>query len=243
MRKHEMEVEIAASPAQVWEAIATGQGITSWFCPIAEVEPGVGGKTYVKWCEGMEGTSRIEIWEPERRLQKVDDRPAPAEPSVIDYHIESRGGATVLRLVHSGFGDSANFDGEFESTGTAWPVFLQMLKHSAEQGVARCRNITIFRMLQQPSAAAWDRLMPLIADDLASGVQRHFNAKGHCCCIEFPARQSAMLGVFCESCGGSTMLTLMWLLYGASEQEADAVRERWTRMVESAFDLSSQSTA
>jgi hypothetical protein len=31
----------------------------------------------------------------------------------VDDHIEARGGATILRLVHSGFGKGADWDGEY----------------------------------------------------------------------------------------------------------------------------------
>ena len=34
----EIEVEIAATPERVWEAIATGAGISSWFLP-TDLEP------------------------------------------------------------------------------------------------------------------------------------------------------------------------------------------------------------
>ncbi len=44
-----------------------------------------------------------------------------------------------------------------------------------------------------------------------------------------------MLGLFCDGCGGSTAVTVMWLLYDVSAQDADAVRERWTGLLDRAF--------
>jgi uncharacterized protein YndB with AHSA1/START domain len=41
-RTIEHEVEVAGTPEQVWQAIATGQGITGWFVP-AKVEERAGG--------------------------------------------------------------------------------------------------------------------------------------------------------------------------------------------------------
>ena len=38
------EIEVDATPEEVWEAIATGPGIDSWFMGRNEVEPGEGGK-------------------------------------------------------------------------------------------------------------------------------------------------------------------------------------------------------
>ncbi|MEI9971246.1 MAG: SRPBCC domain-containing protein [Ignavibacteriota bacterium] len=142
MRKHEIEIEIAAPASEVWKALTTAQGIASWFAPGAAVEPGAGGKMTISWGEGMEFTTRIPIWEPERHLQTASDRPEPAPPNVIDYFIESRGGTTVLRLVHSGFDASADFDAEYDSTGYGWAIFMKLLKHSAERGIDVCRNVT-----------------------------------------------------------------------------------------------------
>ena len=52
-----VEVEVPGTPEQVWNAIATGPGISSWFVPteIAEGEYGRPSKivchTGVAWCE------------------------------------------------------------------------------------------------------------------------------------------------------------------------------------------------
>ena len=227
MRQHDMEIEIDATPEQVWEAVSTAAGIASWFAPIARVEPGKGGSVTFGWSPDMEATSRIEVWEPNKHIRIVGDRPEGAPPSVVDYYIEGRGGKTVLRLVHSGFGDTANFDGEFESTGGAWPTFLKMMKHSVEQGVARCRNVTLFRMLPVSRAEAWGKLTAAVPElpKTAAGV----------CAVEFPDRNHALLCVFCEKCGGKAMLTLTWLLYGESEPEAEKVREHWTGVIDRMF--------
>jgi uncharacterized protein YndB with AHSA1/START domain len=37
-RTIELEVEVPGTPEQVWEAIATGQGIAAWFVPAAGTE-------------------------------------------------------------------------------------------------------------------------------------------------------------------------------------------------------------
>ena len=232
-RKHEIAIEIAASPDDVWDAVATAEGVASWFAPVAKVEPGQGGSVTFSWGGGMEGTGRIDVWEPGKHLQVVNDRAPGEPPSVVDYFIEGTGGTTTMRLVHSGFGASASFDGEFESTGRAWPVFLQMMKHSVERGIGACRNVTLFSMLSGTRAEAWAAMRgPGGIDALCrDGVVRHFDATG-LCCVEFPKPKDAMLAVFCESCGGSAMLTLTWLLYGATEEQANAVRGQWSATID-----------
>ena len=42
-RSISVEVEVPGTPEEVWDAIATGPGISKWFVP-AQVEPHVGGK-------------------------------------------------------------------------------------------------------------------------------------------------------------------------------------------------------
>ena len=40
--RFEFEVEVPGTPEQVWQAIATAEGISSWMMP-TELEPRVGG--------------------------------------------------------------------------------------------------------------------------------------------------------------------------------------------------------
>ncbi len=44
-----------------------------------------------------------------------------------------------------------------------------------------------------------------------------------------------MLSLFCDGCGSATAVTVMWLLYHVSPQDANAVRERWTALLDRAF--------
>ena len=43
MRRLTKQIELDATPEQVWEAIATSGGIDSWFMGRNEVDPGAGG--------------------------------------------------------------------------------------------------------------------------------------------------------------------------------------------------------
>jgi uncharacterized protein YndB with AHSA1/START domain len=236
-RKHEYEIEIDAPASEVWKAISTGQGIQSWFAPLASVTPGVGGSVTAGWGPGMEFTTPIEVWEEGKKLRTSNERGEGKPPSVMEYTVESRGGKTVLRLVHSGFTRDASFDGEFESTGKAWPVFMKMLKHSVEQGVDRCRNVTIFRMLSDPQPESLAKLMGpdgLGAPGVLDSAVGSPDASGRFAVV-FPQRNNAMMSVFCENCGGMAMLTITWLLYDANEGEAESVRTEWTGMTDRIF--------
>ena len=58
LRSVQVEVEVPGSPEQVWQAIATGPGISSWFVP-TEVEGRVGGAFSANFGPAMESTSTI----------------------------------------------------------------------------------------------------------------------------------------------------------------------------------------
>jgi uncharacterized protein YndB with AHSA1/START domain len=138
-RSHETVVEINATPDAVWKAISEADGITRWFAPFAKVEPGVGGTIWLSWGEGMDGTSHIEIWEPGRHLRvgqtyqtPLDPETPPPTPIAVEYYLEAKGGSTVLRLVHSGFGAHESWDDEYECTKRGWAVFLRTLKQALE---------------------------------------------------------------------------------------------------------------
>jgi Uncharacterized conserved protein len=77
-REFELRKEVAldATPEQVWEAIATGPGITAWFMP-HEVEPGVGGVVRLRLGEYAQ-ESTITTWEPPHRARGLRWRARPA---------------------------------------------------------------------------------------------------------------------------------------------------------------------
>jgi uncharacterized protein YndB with AHSA1/START domain len=146
-RQHITEIEIEATPEQVFRALTEAEEIARWFAPIARVEPRVGGEYFISWGPEMQGPpSTIAIYEPGKRFAVYRDRSkayGDREPALetdtvqrvmVDYQIEAIGGGkTRLRLVHSGFGQGAGWDNEFESTRTGWAEFMQALKRMLEE--------------------------------------------------------------------------------------------------------------
>ena len=55
-RRFEIELELAAPREEVWRAIATAEGLSSWFSAEAEVEPYVGGR--MAWTGARPTTGR-----------------------------------------------------------------------------------------------------------------------------------------------------------------------------------------
>ena len=126
-RAIEIEVEVGASPEEVWKAISEGEGIRRWFSPEARVNPGVGGSVWLSWGDGIEGEGTIEVWEPSKHLRWTEG--SGATLTAVDFHIETRGGTTIVRLVHSGFSASADWDEYYDATEAGWTYFLWNLSH------------------------------------------------------------------------------------------------------------------
>src|SRR3954447_19679726 len=61
------EVEVPGTPEQVWQAIATGPGISSWFVP-TEVEERVGGTTVSNFGSIGSSEATITAWEPPHKF-------------------------------------------------------------------------------------------------------------------------------------------------------------------------------
>jgi uncharacterized protein YndB with AHSA1/START domain len=102
---HEFEIReeltLAATPEQVWDAIATGPGLDSWFMGHSAIEPGKGGTNRLE-LPGYAQESAITAWEPGRHLAfRGDD--SDGTFAAFEFLIEGRdGGGSVLRCVHDG---------------------------------------------------------------------------------------------------------------------------------------------
>jgi uncharacterized protein YndB with AHSA1/START domain len=121
------EIEVDATPEEVWEAIATGPGVDSWFMGRNEIEPGEGGTTRMTMAGSTEEAT-ITAWEPPTRLaSRTPDGPDGAFHA-FEYTVEGRGkGRTVVRWVHSGaLGD--NWEAEYEGLSEGDPMYFDKLR-------------------------------------------------------------------------------------------------------------------
>lgn len=115
-RAIELEVTVAGTPEQVWEAIATGPGITAWFVPTT-VEGEPGGVITQDFGPGMLVEGRVQAWEPPHRFSYGERAEPTPGTMAFEFLVEARdGGTCVVRLVNSGFGS-----GEEWTTSTTPP--------------------------------------------------------------------------------------------------------------------------
>ena len=126
-RSVEAEVEVIGSPEQVWNAIATGKGISSWFVP-TRVDGREGGTTTSSFGPGMDAVSKITTWNPPMNYIAQTEEEGLGKIAT-EWIVEARdGGKCVVRVVHRWFADSDDWDAQFEGHAYGWATsFFRML--------------------------------------------------------------------------------------------------------------------
>jgi uncharacterized protein YndB with AHSA1/START domain len=116
----EFSVEVPGTREQVWNAIATADGISAWFLP-TDVEEREGGAIVVHMGE-TDSPGTITGWDPPRRLTYAEPEWAAltghdvdsVTPLVTEFVVEAQsGGACVVRVTSSAFGTGADWEQEF----------------------------------------------------------------------------------------------------------------------------------
>jgi uncharacterized protein YndB with AHSA1/START domain len=130
-RSIQVEVEVPGTPEEVWQAIATGQGISAWFCP-AEFEERDGKPVAVtlNFGPGMESRSVVTAWDPPRMFSREADGWAPGSPPIAtEFSVEARaGGVCVVRVVQSLFASTDDWDKQLEGAESGWPGGFRILR-------------------------------------------------------------------------------------------------------------------
>lgn len=125
------EVELPGTPEEVWQAIATGPGISSWLVP-AEFEERDGKPVALKlnFGPGMEPRSAVTAWDPPRMFSTEAEGFIPGSPPIAnEWSVEARGGGVcVLRIVQSLFASTDDWDNQLEGAKGGLASFLGILR-------------------------------------------------------------------------------------------------------------------
>ena len=156
-----VETEVPGSAEEVWQAVATGPGITSWFVP-SRVEERKNGSLVLDFGPGMESTGEIQAWDPPRRFT-VENKEimGPGSPTVTDeWTIEAKAGGTCrVRVVHSWLASTDDWDTHFEAVEQGWPSFFRILEsylvHFRGQP---CTQVPLMALAAGPKEKAWAEL-------------------------------------------------------------------------------------
>lgn len=252
-RSLEFEVEVAGSPEEVWTAIATGPGISSWYVPHT-VEEREGGAATLRFGpgDGMEVRARVAAWEPPHRVVFANE--GDEEGLAFEWLIEARSGDTcVVRLVNTGFGTSEEWDAQYDGMADGWPLFLRNLQLHLEHFCGQSATpalpmaagalpvdaawVTLISALGIAGPIALDQHIELRADgDLAvAGRVVDLGPQRLALVVDDPAPGTAFLAV--EAMGGQAAVSLWSYLYGP-EGRAAAERDepRWIDWLAAVFN-------
>ena len=135
----ERTFEVAATPEQVWDAIATADGVSAWMVP-TRLDPQIGGAVSFDvgrfWSHGIvtdyTPTTRFayaEPWPVADHMPTADHDLSSLTPIATEFLIESAsGGSCVIRVVTSAYGSGADWENEFFAEMVAgWGEMLDNL--------------------------------------------------------------------------------------------------------------------
>jgi uncharacterized protein YndB with AHSA1/START domain len=125
----EMDLLVPGTPEQVWAAMATGPGNTAWFIP-SEITPEVGGTIRFNFGQGVSTSGEVTTWQPPYRFGYVERDWEPGAPPVAtEITITGRAGnQCVVRMVHSLFASSDDWDDQLEGFEKGWPGYFALLR-------------------------------------------------------------------------------------------------------------------
>jgi uncharacterized protein YndB with AHSA1/START domain len=132
-RSVEAKVEVPGSPEEVWESIATADGISSWFMPTTTEQDDKGRPTrfITSYGPGMDSVAHVRAWNPPHSFIAESEETGEGPGKVAtEWIVEARaGGRCVVRVVHRWFADSDDWDDEFEGHAYGWEgSFFQILR-------------------------------------------------------------------------------------------------------------------
>ena len=241
------EIEVPGTPEQVWEAIATGPGISSWYVPHT-VEERTNGAMVASFGPGMDTPGRVAAWEPPARV--LFDGGAADSGLAFEWLVEARdGGTCVVRLVNSGFGSGEDWDDQYDAMESGWVLFLRNLRLHLEHFPGRVA-VPMLPMApwSTPAAQAWTRLAARLGIDPAPaigsnirielpdglglvGVVAGVGDRSVSLVLSEPAEGTAFIAA--EAAGDASSISIWAYLYG-DDGETLATRDgkRWAAWLE-----------
>ena len=255
-RSVQVEVIVPGTSEEVWQAIATGPGVSSWFVP-TEFEESDGRPVAVtaNFGPGMVAHSAVTAWDPPRMFAAQGEGWGGSPPIATEWSVQARaGGVCVVRVVHSLFASTDDWDNQLESTESGWPGFFRTLQiyltHFRGQHSAIMQFVA---PVVGSEAQAWETLtaaLGLKGIDVGQhwtapagvralgGVAEYVSQSPYDALLRLdkPGPGVAALGAF--NCAGQTMVALSFYHYGDQAAET-AAREMplWQAWIRERFPM------
>ena len=216
--------------------------VSAWFVPTEFVEEG-GKPVAVKsnFGPGMESTATVTKWDPPRQFAAESPGWAPNMPTMAtEWSVEARaGGVCVVRVVHSLFASTDDWDNQLEGTEHGWPGFFRTLRiyltHFRGQRSAIMQKMTV---ASGTEAEAWETLTTALGLKGVSvgqqwtapagapalgGVVEHFNLGPNDCLVRLDKPGPGVAAMGSYNCG-QIMIGVNLYLYG-DQAAANVARE------------------
>jgi len=161
----ELDLLVHGTPEQVWQAMATGAGYTAWFTRTT-IEERVGGKLVFDFGGGATSSGEVLAWQPPFHFGYVEREWSEGAPPVAtEVTITARSGDTcVVRMVHSLFASSDDWDDQMEGFENGWPGFFDVLRVYLRHFIGqRAASTSVMASTEGDVPAAWKRATTRLA--------------------------------------------------------------------------------
>ena len=249
-RSIQVEVEVPGTPEEVWQAIATGPGISAWFTP-AEFEE-QGGKPVavtLNFGPGMESRSVVTAWDPPRMFAKEGNGWFPGSPPIAtEFSVEARaGGVCVVRVVQSLFASTDDWDQQLIGSESGWPGAFRILRLYLTHFRGQRSAFMQFKALVAGTAAeAWATMTAALGLNgvgagqswavpagvpALGGVVEHVSQSPYGALLRLDQPGPGVAALFIMTFGGSVLAAFSFYLYGdqaaATVARATPLWEAW----------------
>ena len=249
-RSVEFNLEVDGTPEEVWAAIATGPGISSWLMPAElETRDGKPGALKMSFGPGMEMSSRVTAYDAPTCFAMEADSMMPGSPPIAaEWHVQAQAGGTCkVRIVQSLFASTDEWDGQLEALDSGWSAFLATLriylKHFRGKRSTLRRFMypttgseaegwkTLTQALGLEGASAGQRWATPAGAPAASGVAEYVNDGPNDVLLRLDSPGAAIAAFGTVNMGGPTMVGMNLYVYGddvaAAAEREGAAWERW----------------
>lgn len=247
-RSVQAEIDVSGTPDEVWHAIASGPGISSWFVP-TKLDGRVGGITTSSFGPGnsMDSVAKITTWEPPKRfIAEAEGGPGAV---ATEWTVEAKGGGTcTVRVVHRWFATGDDWDDQFEGHSHGWLSFFQILRlRLAHFRGQPCTLVALMAMSTEATEKAWNLLIEPLgltqasvgarvsarpgAPELSGMVEVVNPPNWPGLLLRLDKPQPALAHFFALAVGGPVMLPVRFYLYGPSAstmaKDVEATWQAW----------------
>jgi len=248
-RSIQVEVEVPGTPEEVWAAIATGPGVSSWFVPTEMREDGM---VVSHFGPGMDAVAKETLCEPPHRFA-AEAELGPGKPIMAtEWTVEARdGGKCIVRVVHSLFASTDDWDDQLENIEGGWPDYFRILQLYLEhfRGMP-CAGIQLLAIAAPPAIAAWGKITSSLGlSDAVVGERRISTAeelhlagrvemtgeRGHAnqLLMRLDSPTSGLVHMFAADMGGQAVASIRFYLYGdEAPQVVQRDEPRWRSWLE-----------